>query len=592
MSYPVLYGSEETNFSTNGIGVLSDCIYCEVTEEANGAFELSMKYPADGIHFDKIESRSIIKAKPDQFRSPQLFRVYSKTKNSSNEATILAEHISYDLSGIVVSPFSASNAAEAISGFKSYAATNCPFEFWTDKDTEASFKVSVPSSIRSMIGGVSGSILDTYGGDLEFDNYLVKLYNNRGEDRGVSIRYGKNLTSFQQEENCASVATGVYPYWVDIETSEVFELTEKIVNAEGTYNFVKIKAVDFSYYFEEKPTEEQLRKKAKDYMKENEIGIPSVSMVVSFAALEQYDEYKGLALLERVSLFDTVSVFFPSLNVSAKAKAVKITYDVVLDRVKSVVLGSVRANIADTIATQKSEIAAAPTKSDLEKAKEAATAWLTNGKGYKVERRDALGNTIDTLYMDSPDIDTAVNVLRIGQSGIGFSNNGVNGPYISAWTVDGKFNADFITSGTINAALIKVINLDADSIRSGKISSQDGSLVFDLDNNTITSSEAKSAWKVKISEGYIFFEDPTNDARRIAIGREVHRPYDGAMVKFFDESGNSAGGVACVDGNLVIGTTSVENDDAVEWWTVKWRNLSTGSGFYTILDATEQVSFS
>jgi hypothetical protein len=93
-----------------------------------------------------------------------------------------------------------------------------------------------------------------------------------------------------------------------------------------------------------------------------------------------------------------------------------------------------------------------PTKSDVKKAQEAATAWLTNGKGYKVERRDESGNVIDTLYLDTPDIDQAVNVLRIGQSGIGFSNNGVGGPYYSAWTLDGRFNADFISGGTLSSA--------------------------------------------------------------------------------------------------------------------------------------------
>jgi hypothetical protein len=101
-------------------------------------------------------------------------------------------------------------------------------------------------------------------------------------------------------------------------------------------------------------------------------------------------------------------------------------------------------------------MANAPTRTELQKASAAATAWLTNGKGYKVERRDDNGNTIDTLYMDTPDIDTAVNVLRIGQSGIGFSRSGVNGPYYSAWTLDGTFDA----------SVINVINLVAEKLRS------------------------------------------------------------------------------------------------------------------------------
>lgn len=468
MSYPILYNATETNFDHNGVGILSACVSCEVTEEANGIFELAMQYPMDGIHFAEIGDRAILKAKADQFRDPQLFRVYAISKPMSGIVTVLAEHISYDLSGIPVSPFAAENAHNALTGLLSNAVVECPFTFMTDKSTVAKFSVPVPSSIRSRLGGVAGSILDVYGGEYEFDNYNVILHKSRGRNRGVSIRYGKNLTDIQQEQNCSSVATGVYPYWAgDVDGNSVLvELPEKIVKAPGTYNFVKIRTIDLSGEFDTQPTVEQLRARTQSYVKANNIGVPSVSLTVSFAQLEQTEEYKHLALLERVSLFDTVNVEFPALKVSATARAVKLVYDVLADRVKSVTLGSVRANIADTIATQQQEIQQTPTKSDLKKAQEAATAWLTNGKGYKVERRDDLGRVIDTLYMDTPDIETAVNIMRVGQSGIGFSHNGVNGPYLSAWTIDGRFVADWITAGTLNAALVKVINLIAEKLSS------------------------------------------------------------------------------------------------------------------------------
>ena len=496
MSYPILYSATETNFDHNGIGILSACISCEVTEEANGIFELAMTYPMDGIHFEEIGDRAIIKAKADQFREPQLFRVYAISKPMNGIVTVLAEHISYDLSGIPVKPFSASNSTVlgAFSGLKNNAVVDCPFKFWTDKATSGDFEVPVPASIRSRLGGGTGSILDVYGGDYEFDNFKVKLHNNRGMNRGVSIRYGKNLTDIDQERNCASVATGIYPYWAgQVENDTVLvELPEKIVNAPGTYNFEKIKTVDFTSYFEAQPSVDQLRTAATKYVKRNNVGVPKVSMTVSFAQLEQTEEYKHLKLLERVSLFDTVNVEFPDLGVSATAKAVKLVYDVIADRVKTVALGSVRSNIADTIVEQQKEIEKAPTMSDLERAKAAATAWLTNGKGYKVEQVDANGNTIDTLYMDTPDIITAVNVLRIGQSGIGFSHNGVNGPYNSAWTIDGNFVADFITAGTLNAADVDVINLSAESIASGVLSSKNGNLRIDLNNGSIDSGSDSS----------------------------------------------------------------------------------------------------
>ena len=538
MSYPILYSATETNFDHNGIGILSACVTWGVTEEGNSLFELAMTYPMDGVHFAEIGDRAIIKAKADQFRDPQLFRVYAISKPMNGIVTVLAEHISYDLSGIPVKPFSAPTASSALSMLKSNAVVDCPFDFWTDKNTQANFKVSVPASIRSRLGGVEGSILDVYGGEYEFDNYTVKLHNHRGTNRGVSIRYGKNLTDIQQDQNCSNVATGVYPYWVDSEGKTLVELPERIVNAPGTYNFVKIRTLDFSSEFETQPTVDQLRAKTESYIKNNDIGVPSVSLTVSFAQLEQTEEYKHLKLLERVSLFDTVNVEFPALNVSATARVVKLVYDGLADRVKSVTLGSVRASIADTIATQQQEIQQTPTKSDLKKAQEAATAWLTNGKGYKVERRDDLGRVIDTLYMDTPDIETAVNIMRVGQSGIGFSHNGVNGLYESAWTIDGRFVADWITAGTLNAEDVNIINLVADNIVSGILKSKDETTVFDLDQGEIrvTATDYKNR-AIYIKHGDIKSFDG-NGKERISI----HSQEDFSSINFLNPSGTIIGG--------------------------------------------------
>jgi phage minor structural protein len=506
MSYPILYSATETKFCHNGIGILSACVSCEVTEEGNGIFELSMQYPMDGIHFENITDRVIIKAKADQFREPQLFRVYAVSKPMAGIVTVLAEHISYDLSGIPVKPFSADSVALALSGLKSNAVVPCPFNFWTDKATSAKFSVKTPASIRSRLGGVSGSILDVYGGEYEFDNYTVKLHNNRGLNRGVSIRYGKNLTDIKQDQNCSSVATGVYPYWVSPENGELVELPEKIINAPGTYNFVKIRTVDFSQSFEKKPTEEQLRKKTESYIKNNDIGVPKVSMTVSFAQLEQTEEYKHLKLLERVSLFDRVNVEFPALRVSATAKAVKLVYDVLADRVKSVTFGSVRANIADTIVQQQQEISQLPSKSFLELAVETLTKDILGATGGSVRFLDTNEDgEPDTLYIaDNPDPLQAVKVWRFNYEGWGASENGYNGPFKLGATLKNGIVADFITSGTLNANLINVTNLSADNIVSGVLSSQKGNATLDLSTGQLEFiSQYGGDRKTTISDGNI-----------------------------------------------------------------------------------------
>lgn len=476
MSYPILYSAAETDFSNNGLGILGDCISCEVTEEANGSFELVMRYPMGGIHYADIADRSIIKAKADQFRDPQLFRVYAISKPMSGIVTVSAEHISYDLSGIPVAPFTAGSVSLSLADLKNNAVTDCPFDFWTDKDTSGTFSVSVPSSIRSRLGGVEGSILDVYGGEYEFDNYTVKLHNNRGMNRGVSIRYGKNLTDIKQEQNCASVATGIYPYWAgDIDGNTVLvELPEKIVNAPGTYNFVKIRTVDFTESFDAQPTEEELRSKAEIYVKANNIGIPTVSLTVSFAQLEQTDEYKHLKLLEQVLLFDTVNVEFPALGVSATAKAIKIVYDSLSDRVKSITLGSTKANIADTIATQKQEIEKKPSVSLVQSIAMTLTSSILGSKGGAVRVLDTDGDGMaDTLYVaDNPDPTLATKVWRWNYEGWAGSKTGYVGPFVLGATLEDGLLADSVTAAHLVA---------------GTITSNDNgeSFFLDLDNSIL-----------------------------------------------------------------------------------------------------------
>jgi phage minor structural protein len=474
VSYPILYSATETSFGHNGIGILSACVACEVVEEANGIFELAMQYPADGIHFESIAERSIIKAKPDQFRDHQLFRVYSISKPMYGIVSILAQHISYDLSGIPVAPFEAQNVNRALSGLKTNAVVDCPFNFWTDKTTSAKFSVKTPSSIRSRLGGVSGSILDAYGGEYEFDNYTVKLHNNRGMNRGVSIRYGKNLTDIKQDQNCSNVATGIYPYWaLQTDVGDVLvELPEKIVNATGEYNFTKIRTVDFTQEFQVQPTEEQLRLRAKRYIRENEIGVPSVSMTVSFAQLEQSEEYKHLKLLERVGLFDTVNVEFPALKVSATAKVVKVVYDVISDRVKSATLGSVRSNIADTIATQQKEIEKKPSKTFMQTAIESLTKTILGAKGGSVRLLDTDSDgEPDTLYIaDNPDPMQAKKIWRFNYEGWGATDGGYDGQFTLGATLKDGIVADFITAGTLYGLLFKA----------GFIESLDGKIKIDL----------------------------------------------------------------------------------------------------------------
>lgn len=475
---PILYTSTESLFDTNGIGILADAVSCKATEELNGIYELTMQYPVKGIHYSSIQEDCILFCNANRQRSPQPFRIYRITKPINGVVTIYAQHISYDLTGVPVKPFTAGSAAAAMAALKTNEAISSPFTFWTDIATAGDFELPVPVSARAALGG-ENSVLSKYGGELEFDRYSVKLHGQRGTDRGVTIRYGKNLTSLEQDENVTNVYTGVYPYYMDSDGNFV-QLDGLIVYAPGTHVRQRILTLDLSSEFEEAPTQAQLKAKAEEYIEVNKIGIPKVSLKVSFAQLEQTEEYKGKALLETVYLGDTVSVEFAALGVSAKARCVKTVYDVLLDRYESVELGDARPNIADTIAGQQQairKVISQPVTTAMQNAINAATALITGNKGGYVILHSSTGDKQpdEILIMDTPDISSAVKVWRWNKSGLGYSSTGYNGPYGTAITQDGQIVAGYITSGGLNAAHVTASVLQSD----------DGRVQFDLAAGTL-----------------------------------------------------------------------------------------------------------
>lgn len=451
---PILFSDAATNYSTQGIGSLADALSCYVTEELNGQYELEMTYPVTGRRFKDIKNRCLIYCKPDPYRSGQPFRIYRITKPLNGVVTIYAQHISYDLAGIPVRGFSASSLSGALAGLVSNAIITNPFTFWTDISSDADFSVSVPSKCRSLLGGSEGSILDTYGGEYEWDVMTVRLRSHRGQNNGVRIAYGKNLTDISQDENISNLVTGIVGYW----TSSDGEVVEgPVVNAQGTYNFSRVEPVDFSSDFEEQPTPEQLEEISQQYITKNGIGVPEFSINVSWVQLEQYSGYEGLSLLERVSLGDTVTVEFPALGVDATARVVKTKYDALRNRYDSADIGSIQANIADTIANQQQQIDETPDVSTVQQIANSITQAILGAKGGSVRLLDTNGDgDPDTLYIaDNPDPAQAVKVWRFNYEGWGASSNGYNGPFEMSAALGLGMYADFITVGTLTAVRIQ-----------------------------------------------------------------------------------------------------------------------------------------
>ena len=452
---PILYSADEINFTSNGLGRLSDCISCIVTEERNGQYVMEMVYPIDGAHFDDLTYSSIIKVLPSDGANEQLFRVYKISRPLNGKVAISAEHISYQLSFIPVSPFTASNCAGALSGLVSHSMETNPFTVWTDKETSATYKQTLPASFRSQLGGVQGSILDVYGGEYEFDNYTVKLHASRGADNGVTLRYGKNITDIKQEENISNTITGIVPYWTDSEGNTVTGDAQYSENADN-FPFMRTVIKDFSQEFEDAPTKAALEQYTRNYIECNDIGIPSVSIDVSFVALWQTEEYKDIANLERVKLCDTVTVEFEKLGISAKAKVIRTEFDVLKEKYNKIEIGEVKTNLVNTLSDIQQTAKESASTSFMQQAIAHASSLISGGLGgHVVINRNANGEPNEILIMDTDDKDTAVNVIRMNVNGIGFSTTGYDGDYTTAWTIDGHFNADFIKAGSINAIDIK-----------------------------------------------------------------------------------------------------------------------------------------
>ena len=462
---PILFAENSTTFTTNGIGRLSDAISCIVTEQRNGMYELEMEYPITGKHYTDLGMRKILYVKPSLGASRQPFRIYEISNPDFGRVIVRAQHISYDLSKNVAMPFSVAMAPtacnSALQGLKSHAVESCPFTFWTNVTTASSYSQLTPASIRQQLGGIEGSILDQFGGEYEFDGYAVKLHLARGTDNGVTLRYGKNITDLQQEKNIANTITGVVPFWINMDGTEYVELPEKAVYSPNAsrYSHNLTIPLDLSDKWDEKPDVSTLRLAAQAYIGASNIGVPAVSVKVSFVNLRNTEEYADIAALESVNLCDDIHVQFEPLGIDTTAEVVETVWDVLMERYDSVTIGELRSSLAMTINDQNMHTAKEIDKTRVQtsNAINNATKWLTSAGGWVIAIKNEDGSWKELIFSNNKDpFNDHAQILRINNAGIGFAKyidashkGGINGYYRNAWTIDGNLVADFIHGGTL-----------------------------------------------------------------------------------------------------------------------------------------------
>ena len=442
--YPILYEkiTSGTVPQNNGLGILADCINCEIEQEANGSYELVMDYPKTGQHAEEIAERRIIKAKPNFTDDPQLFRIDRVGKTMNGVFTVYGKHISYDLSGNEITTGTAGSAVEAAALLDDAAPG---YNITTDKTTAGSFKIETPGSVRSYFAGREGSFLDIYGKtEIKFDNFNINFMQHAGQDRGETIQYGKNLLELSQEIDGSNLYTHVRCFYKGQDAPAI--IGDKV--ATGLQLDVdKTLLLDLSQEYQEPPTAAALTQRARDYISNNNLTVPSNNITLDFVQSEK--------LTGRVDLFDTVSIKYEALGITrTKMKCIRTKWDCIREKYIETEFGDAKADLADTIAATTKALQEKPSTGFMEDAVKRATELITGNRGGFVVLHDADGDgePDEILIMNTADIETATKVWRWNKNGLGYSSNGYDGPFDKiALTADGQINASRITTGTMSA---------------------------------------------------------------------------------------------------------------------------------------------
>lgn len=360
--FPRLMNYSETDFDTAGVGYLSDCTKCEVTEELNGAFSLSMEYPVGGIHWSDIDIGKMIVCQAGNGTRDQPFVIQSISRAMGGKINVTATHISYNASGVLVSGFNAGTTASFVNGLQSNAITSTgagiPFSVSTDI-VSSGIKPHVgllkpPRTLKSLLIDEDDSFLSLYGGEILYDRMDIKILSARGTDSGAIIKYGNNLITLTQNRTIRDFATAIYPYWYnpDADGQKYKELPEKVLDfGVAEYSDVqKVIPLDFYSDFESLPSDDDLRWKATEWINNNWQSAPPHNLKISYVDLAKTEEYKDMVnVLSSVRLGDTISVIYGDFGISQKYKITKSVYDCLKNMHKSIVVGEPLPDFSQTI---------------------------------------------------------------------------------------------------------------------------------------------------------------------------------------------------------------------------------------------------
>lgn len=326
-------------FDTFGLGALVPS-HCVVEEELNGAYELELKHPYDdGGKWKRIERGRILYASTP--RGMQPFRIYY-VKPSMKEISVNARHIFYDLLDNQCKPISHSGTATAaeaaLTALQAAFAYPMPFSFDTDISITGTLTTGRMNPVQALLSDddEATSFVKGYGGELLRDGFRVSVKAALGQDRGVSIRYGKNLVGLEVTEDESNVKTRIVCYGKN--GSATLDSPRL-----GDYIYPKIYTLE-----DENKTLSEVQEEAQALL-DGGCDIPSINIKVDFVALEKTVEYREYAVLEEVFLGDMVTVINTKMGFQKQAKVISYEWDCLLEQYDEVELGDFIPTLAASV---------------------------------------------------------------------------------------------------------------------------------------------------------------------------------------------------------------------------------------------------
>lgn len=450
-----IYASNETDFTKNGYGFLTDILSVNVTESLNGDYYLEFTYVLNGNLSEYLVEENIIKCKVEN-GTEQLFRIKRVVKDYTM-IEVYAQHIFYDLLDNMILDTAPTNLNA--NAFGSWLLTktnfNTSFTFYSDIADTRSARYVRRNPVECIMGDIENSMINIFGGDIERDNYTIKLLAQRGQDDGIKLIFGKNIKEIKITSDYTSVVTRVLPLGFDALMLPETYIDSSNINDYPTPKIAKVEFSDIQYdpestqqgvYTNLDDAYNALRDAANDYL--DLYDTPLINVKIDWVELSKTKEYENYQAIETLHLGDYVTANI--LGLDYQTRVTKIVYNPLSDMIETFEIGTIQKNIGNSINANTRKVEQVSPTSILNAAKSNATELINSAMGGYI-----LKTQTDLYIMDTPDTATAQKVWRWNLNGLGYSSTGISGTYQTAMTANGQIVADMITTGTMSADRIQ-----------------------------------------------------------------------------------------------------------------------------------------